>query len=80
MANSKKQRFLKSPILNIFLWKFYGLVLGLIELIDAKGIDVAQPIWLWGCPVYAQKQPKNTKNAFFACFCASVGQPHDHIG
>jgi hypothetical protein len=32
------------------LWKFYGLVLELVELIDAKGIDVAQPIWLWGCP------------------------------
>ena len=21
----------------------------LVGLIDAKGIDVAQPIWLWGC-------------------------------
>ena len=37
----------KSPILNIILWKFYGLVLGLVELIDVKGIDVAQPIWQW---------------------------------
>ena len=27
----------------------------------------------------AQKRPKNTKNAFFACFWAYVGQPHDHI-
>ena len=26
--------------------KFYGLVLELVELIVAKGIDVAQPIWL----------------------------------
>jgi hypothetical protein len=25
--------------------KFYKLVLGLVESIDAKGIDVAQPIW-----------------------------------
>jgi hypothetical protein len=25
---------------------FQGLVLGLVGLIDAKGIDVAQPIWL----------------------------------
>ena len=33
-----------------FLWKFYGSVLGLVELIDAKGIEVAQPIWSWGCP------------------------------
>ena len=34
--------FSKSPILKIFLWKFHGLVLGLVELIDAKGIGVAQ--------------------------------------
>jgi hypothetical protein len=26
--------------------KFHGLVLELVGLIDAKGIDVAQPIWL----------------------------------
>ena len=25
--------------------KFHGLVLGLVGLIDAKGIDFAQPIW-----------------------------------
>ena len=43
-------RFSKSPILKIFLWKFHGLVLGLVELIDVKDIDVAQPIWSWGCP------------------------------
>ena len=41
MADSKKQHFSKLPILNIILWKFHGLVLGLVELIDAKGIDVA---------------------------------------
>ena len=41
MADSKKGNFSKSPILNIFLWKFHGLVLGLVELNDAKGIDVA---------------------------------------
>jgi hypothetical protein len=29
----------------MFLRKFHGLVLGLVGLIDAKGIDVAQPIW-----------------------------------
>jgi hypothetical protein len=46
MADSKKLRFSTPPILNIFLRKFHGLVLGLVELIDAKGIDVAQPIWL----------------------------------
>jgi hypothetical protein len=42
MADSKKLRFLKPLILQI-LQKINGLVLGL--LIDAKGIDVAQPIW-----------------------------------
>ena len=25
-------------------------------------------------------QPKNTKSAFFTCFCPYVRQPHDHIG
>jgi hypothetical protein len=47
MADSKKLSFLKLPILNMFLGNFHGLVLGLVELIDAKGIDVVQPIW--GC-------------------------------
>ena len=45
MAESKKLRFSTPTILNIFFQKFHGLVLGLVELIDAKGIDVAQPIW-----------------------------------
>ena len=45
MADLKKARFPTPPILNIFLQKFHGLVLGLIELIDAKGIGLAQPIW-----------------------------------
>jgi hypothetical protein len=45
MADSKKLRFSTPPILNIFFQKFHGLVLGLVELIDGKGIDVAQPIW-----------------------------------
>ena len=35
MADSKKLSFSKSPILIIFLRKFHGLVLGLVELIDA---------------------------------------------
>ena len=39
----KKGHFPAPPILNIFLQKFHGLVLGLVELIDAKGIGVAQP-------------------------------------
>jgi hypothetical protein len=41
----KKLRFSKSPILKNFLRKFHRLVLGLVGLIDAKGIDVAQRIW-----------------------------------
>ena len=45
MADSKKVHFSKSPILKKFLRKFYRLVLGLVGFIDAKGIDVAQPIW-----------------------------------
>ena len=46
MVDSKKAHFSKSPILKIFLGKFPGLVLGLVGLIDAKGIDLSQPIWL----------------------------------
>ena len=45
MADSKKGHFPAPPILNIFFQKFHGLVLGLVGLIDAKGIDVAQPTW-----------------------------------
>ena len=45
MADSKKLRFSKPPILKIFSPKHHGFVLGLVGLIDAKGIDVAQPIW-----------------------------------
>ena len=41
----KKLSFSKPPILNIFFQKFQGLFLGLEGLINAKGIDVAQPIW-----------------------------------
>ena len=37
--------FRASPILNIFLRKFLGLVLEYVGLIDAKGINVAQLIW-----------------------------------
>ena len=45
MADSKKLSFSKTPILKTNLQKFHGLVLGSVELIDEKGIDVAQPIW-----------------------------------
>ena len=39
---NKKIR-LKKKLLHQF--SFHGLVLGLVELNDVKGIDVAQPIW-----------------------------------
>jgi hypothetical protein len=45
MTESKKLRFSKQPILEKKMQKIQGLVLGLVVLIDAKGIDVAQPIW-----------------------------------
>ena len=45
MADSKKGPLPSPPILNIFFQKFHGLVLGLVGLIDAKGIDGTQPIW-----------------------------------
>ena len=45
MADSKKGHFPSPPILNIFFQKFHGLVLGLVGLIEAKGIDGTQPIW-----------------------------------
>ena len=47
MAASKKPHFPAPPILNIFSWNSHGLVLGLVELFDAKGIGLAQPIWSW---------------------------------
>ena len=71
MADSKKLTFSTSPKAEQFPPKFHGLVLGLVGLNDAKGIDVAQRIWLLGCPTKAQKQPKSTENL--------VGQPHGHI-
>ena len=79
MADSKNAHFSKSPILKIFSRKFLRLVLGLVGLNDAKGIDVAQCIWPWGCPTKAQKQPKNAFSVLFGCFWAFVGQPHGHI-
>ena len=45
MADSKKLSFSTSPKAEQFPPKFHGLVLGLIGLIDAKNIDVAQSIW-----------------------------------
>ena len=46
MADSKKLQFSTPSILNIFHENFI-LVSRLVGLNDAKGIDVAHPIWLW---------------------------------
>ena len=46
----QNRRLSKSPILEIFLRKFHRLVLGLVRLIDVKGINVTQLIWLSGSP------------------------------
>ena len=45
IADSKKLSFSTSPKAEQFLPKFHGLVLGLVGLIDAKGIYLAQPVW-----------------------------------
>jgi hypothetical protein len=45
MADSNSV-FQPPPKAEQFLLKFHGLVLGIEGLIDTKGIDVAQPIWL----------------------------------
>ena len=42
----KKIMFFKITNYQYFLWKYHGLVLGLVELIDVKGIDVAQPTYM----------------------------------
>ena len=44
-----KLSFSKLPILKKLSRRFHILVLGLIGLIDAKGIDMAQQICSWGC-------------------------------
>ena len=43
MADTKEMRFSKPPILKKFSGKFHGLVLRLVGMIDAMGIDVTQP-------------------------------------
>ena len=45
MADSKKLSFSTLPKAEQFPPKFHGLVLGLVGLSDAKGIDFAQAIW-----------------------------------
>jgi hypothetical protein len=45
MPDRKKMSFLTSPKAEQFPPKFHGLVLGLVVLNDAKGIDLAHTIW-----------------------------------
>ena len=47
-ADSKKLSFLTLPKAEQFPLKFHGLVIGIVGLIDVKGINVTQPIWLSG--------------------------------
>ena len=67
MADSKKTYCPAPPILNIFSWKFHGLVLGLVGFIDAKGIDI---------------RSKTAKQCFFCVFrpflslCPPASRPY----
>ena len=54
-ADSKKGHFPAPPIFNILFQKFHGLVPGLVELIDAKDIDMAM----------SDIRSKTGKNCFF---------------
>ena len=47
----KKQSFQLPPKAEQLSPKFHRLVLGLVELIDAEGINATQPIWPSGCPM-----------------------------
>ena len=77
-AASKKVRFSKSPILNIFLGKFYGLVLGLVGLNDAKGI---MGLNLCGHEAVWNKKKTGKKCIFwvfrpFLSFCCTASRPY----
>ena len=80
IANFSKSPFFIIAVFQKNFAKFHRLVLGFGGLINAKGINVAQHIWSWDCLTLGQKQHKITKNAFLACFCPYVRQPHNHIG
>ena len=83
MADSKKSHFPAPPILNIFSWKFYGLVLGLVELIDEKGIfllhlnENKQPVHMryhlfQNFDDYPGFQPKTTFLYYYAHNCIDL--------
>ena len=74
-----KPHFPAPPTLNIFSWKFHGLVLGLVEFIDAKGIDVAH---LYGCEAVRHISSETGKRCIFCGFrqflslCRTASQPY----
>ena len=53
---TQKTEILKIANSQYFFQKFYGLVLGLVGLIDAKGFVVAQPIWPLGCQTQSKEE------------------------
>ena len=75
----KKTHFPAPPILNIFSWNFHGLVLGLVELIDAKGIDVYMNVRLSDISSKTGKKctfwpgPNILKGSVYSVFCSVVG-------
>ena len=76
----KKACFPAPPILNIFSPKFHGLVLQLVELIDAKGIGVAQPKYM---AVRLSDISSKTGNKCIFCvfrpflsLCRTASRPH----
>ena len=84
MADSKKLSFSTSPKAEQFPPKFYGLVLRLAGLIDAKGIDVAQPT-LHSCNFIIPMLILNffffkKENSKLPTQKRAVGQPDGHIG
>ncbi len=69
-----------SSMLNKCTLCYHRLVLGLVELIDAKKIYVTQPIWSSGCIKLVKKQAINAFFVFLEYFCNNVTQAHYHIG
>ena len=51
--------FSNLPIFNDVLPNFQGLVSLKMWQIDAKDMDVAQPVWLSGCPIKGHFRAKN---------------------
>ena len=93
--NSKNVISSNPQILNIISPKFQGSLLGLIQggasevlcscpwligQIDEKGMNVAQPMLLSGCPTKGRVSAKDTKFAFLALKRHFSGQPDNHIG